>query len=84
MSVLSKEQIETKMGTLNNAKTERVKIETRKEELVKEIKSKYSVADGKELQTKITKLTEQKTELTAQYEVKCGEYEKLEEEAGLW
>jgi hypothetical protein len=80
---MTKEQIEAKMIKLNNSKTDRTKVETRKEELVKEIKAKYSVADGNELQRKITDLTKQKEELTSKYESKCQEYEKLEEEAGL-
>lgn len=80
---LTKTEIEEKLEKLNGAKTDRTKLETQMESLVAEIKKKYSVADGKELQEKIKKLTLQKTELTKSYETKCEEYSKLEEEAGL-
>jgi len=80
---LTKEEIEQKLERLNGAKTERTKLETQMESLVTEIKKKYSVADGKELQEKIKKLTKQKTELQEKYTTDCEAYEKLEEEAGL-
>lgn len=80
---LTKTEIEEKLERLANSKTERTKLETQMESLVAEIKKKYSVADGKELQEKIKKLTKQKEELTVSYEEKCNEYETLEGEAGL-
>lgn len=79
----TKEQIEQKTRKHNEEKTQRAVLLDKKETLIEDIKTKFSIKDGKELQLKIKELTELKKEKSDKYEEKCNQYEKLEEEVGL-
>jgi hypothetical protein len=74
MEVFTKEELVQEKNKVDSQKEARIKAETNMENLIKEMKTTYSIPDGKALQAKITSEEASEEKQKKEYEGKCEAY----------